>query len=195
MNLYIAPYLPKDSVREEELKTAIYTNCNLSFVNNVFLFQESVPLEINHNKVININLNKRPTFQDLINYSNSLNCYINIICNADISLTETFKHITIEDNDFYCLTRYDNNELFYMASCSQDTWCWKNKCKITNANFYFGILGCDNTFAKLAQMHEYRVSNPSKKYKTNHHHLSNIREYDESSRLPRENYLVGLRPS
>lgn len=194
MNLYIAPYNPNNSLRKNELITAILLNCSLNFINNIFLFQDTLSIDVKHDKIININLNYRPTFQDVINYSNTLQSNINIICNADISLTNTFKNISINDNDFYCITRYDNNILFKMASCSQDTWCWKNKCKIKDANFYFGILGCDNTVAGLAKKCGYTVTNPCKKYKTNHHHQSNIREYDETTRLPRENYLTGLRP-
>lgn len=196
MNLYIPSYLPCNSIRENELKEAIYINCNLDFIENIFLFQEKKSsLNIEHKKITNISFDKRPTFQDVINYSNILTSNINIICNADISLTDTFKSISINNNDFYCITRYDNNVLFYMAACSQDTWCWKDKCKIENANFYFGILGCDNTLANLAKKCGYIVSNPSKKYITNHHHMSNIREYNEDTRLPRKNYMTGLTPT
>lgn len=195
INLYFEYYSHKIQQRKKEIDDCIIHNLKLNF-NNFYIFcptehkQELLKIIDNQNNITIIEDDARKTFQDIFDFSNTKNGAINITLNNDIKLTDNIVCVNIADNDFYCLSRWESeNDLqpFCHRTCdSQDVWIWKNKNKITNANFYFGILGCDNKLALLAREAGYAVKNPAYTYKTFHNHSSSIREgsRDVTLRLP-----------
>jgi len=189
MNIFVEYFSHKNSLRKNEIDQSILKNLSFDFIKNYYIFCEKNSIEDCKNLVNNnikakiILVNNRCTFQYIFDYSNTINLNdkkINITLNNDIELTESFKNIIINDNDFYCLSRWesltDTHPFCYKFGDSQDVWIWKGINKIKTANFYFGILGCDNSLAHIAKKSNYNVSNPSYTYKAKHNHKSNIRE-------------------
>lgn len=195
INLYCEYYSHKNSIRKKEIDESIRSNLKLNF-NLFYIFcpsehkEELVKIIQNNNKVVIIEDNERKTFQNIFDFANLNFADINITFNNDIELTSSFNSINLLDTDFYCLSRWESNAdahpFCYRTCDSQDVWVWKNQNKIKNANFYYGILGCDNKLALLARHAGYIVKNPSYTYKALHNHSSSIREgsRDTSLRLP-----------
>lgn len=205
MNIFLEYFSHKNNLRKNEIDLSILKNLSFSFIENYYIFCEKDSIEdcknlINNNTKVKIILvDTRCTFQYIFNYSNKINLNdkkINITLNNDIELPENFKNIIINDNDFYCLSRWENltNEhpFNHIKGNSQDVWVWKGDNRINNANFYFGILGCDNKLAYLAQEIGYNVINPSYTYKCKHNHLTNIRttSIDKNLRIPKPYLMI-----
>lgn len=195
-NLYFEYYSHKTPERKKEIDDTLVHNLKLNFISSYYIFcsdenkKELLKLINNNSKVIIVDDNERKTFQDIFNFSNTKNAEINITLNNDIKLSDSLATIKLMDTDFYCLSRWESMQdvhPFCYRSCdSQDVWLWKNKNKISNANFYFGILGCDNKLALLAKEAGYSVKNPAYTYRVYHNHASSVREgsRDVTLRLP-----------
>jgi len=195
INLYFEYYSHKIKERKKEIDDSIAHNLKLNLT-NFYIFcpiqykEELLKLVNNKNNVIIIEDNSRKTFQDIFEFSNTKTGTINITLNNDIMLNDNIINVNISDNDFYCLSRWesrsDSYPFAYRTCDSQDVWIWKNKNKIINANFYFGILGCDNKLALLAKEVGYDVKNPAYTYKVFHNHASSVRDgsRDVTLRLP-----------
>lgn len=196
INLYCEYYSHKNLQRKKEIDESIEHNLKLNFITSYYIFcsseykDELLKLICSNNKVNVIEDNRRKTFQDIFDFANTNHANINITLNNDIKLGETIASVNLSDNDFYCLSRWESktdiNPFCHKSGDSQDIWIWKQKNKIQNANFYFGILGCDNKLAYLAKQVGYNVKNPSYTYKNYHNHNSSIRDgsRDKSLRLP-----------
>jgi len=129
---------------------------------------------------IQLNSSKRMTYQNLFDEINNRtnDDDINVISNLDIYFDDSITILNkIKQNQFIALSRYD---IFADGSIhfdgpkqfSQDTWAWRGKNKIKNADFYLGIYACDNRIAAEAQLAGYDVTNPCKSIKTYHLHLT-----------------------
>jgi hypothetical protein len=129
---------------------------------------------------IQMNNPSRMTYQDLFDKINDLtnDNDINVISNLDIYFDDSILMLNrIRTNQFIALSRYD---IFEDGSIhfdgpkqfSQDTWAWRGKNKISNANFYLGVYACDNRIAAEAQLAGYNVTNPCRSIKTYHLHLT-----------------------
>lgn len=196
MNFYTEYYCCSSKKRQEEIDFVLKHTISLSFLHHVYIFTNNHDINncnaiINsHNKVTVISSDQRKTFQDIFNFANSVSdiSTINIVSNNDILLTHSFHNLNIADTDFYAISRFESMyhkcPFRYQESDSQDTWVWKGLNKITDANFYFGILGCDSALAFLAKQH-YTITNPAFTYKSIHHHKSNFRtdSAEESRRI------------
>jgi hypothetical protein len=129
---------------------------------------------------IQINNPTRMTYQDIFDKINAStkDDDVNVISNLDIYFDDSILILNkITTNQFVALSRYD---IFADGSIhfdgpkqfSQDTWAWRGKNKIKNANFYLGIYACDNRIAAEAQLAGYEVFNPCLSIKTYHLHLT-----------------------
>lgn len=127
-----------------------------------------------------LNSDHRMTYQELFDKINSQtnDDDINVISNLDIYFDDTISELNrIKQNQFIALSRYD---IFEDGSIhfdgpkqfSQDTWAWRGKVRITNANFYLGIYACDNRIAAEARLAGYETFNPCHTVKTYHLHLT-----------------------
>lgn len=191
MNYYVEYWKSPNKKRNDEVIETI--NSNLKFFENIFIFSEEEEPRINHKIIIS----NRITYQFIFDMAID---GINIFCNSDIFFDETINLVkNIDNEEFYLITRYEkNNKLHkyddpYGGCDSQDTWIWKNKCKIKEANFYIGLPGCDNKIAYFAQKAGYRLKNPAKDIKTYHNHETYSREGTSANltlRLPPPYTLV-----
>jgi len=161
--------------RNLEIINCINNNIHSKLFTNIFIFSSSKEDRIDHTIISN----ERITYQFIFN--NSLDG-VNILANSDIQFDESILlSQNIKDDEFYALTRYEDDGFRhkhddpYFGSDSQDVWIWKNKCKISDANFYLGLPGCDNKIAYHAFQHGYEVTNPSLTIKTYHKHSTELR--------------------
>ena len=139
-------------------------------------------------KVIEIPVSRRPTYQDffeLVNRNTGDND-INIIANTDIYLENDIEILNYLDLKRKCfaLTRWDvdndgNVKLFFMED-SQDTWIFKGKIPKIKSDFQIGIPGCDARIAHEIFRAGVKISNPSFSIKTYHLHLSDFRTHEQT---------------
>lgn len=204
MNLFIEYFYFKHEERNREVFDTIEKNSKLNCIENIFAISDENTLNHLKNHLLNkqhkvtfVTHPERCSFQYLFDLSNNYKPLDGISCvaNNDIVFTEDFLKLKdkMSDNDFYCISRYEYNRSFSrgVAKWSQDSWCWKNKCRMKNCNFYFGVPGNDNTIPYHAQEAGYIVKNPSLSFKSYHNHTCNIRpdqSFLESIRLDRNYY-------
>jgi hypothetical protein len=126
-------------------------------------------------------------FQDIIYFSNKYpTTNIKIICNSDIFFDETIGivHKELDRKSVYCLTRWDfieeGNLAFYQNFKSQDAWIFRDKLPKNIGNYYMGLPGCDNRFAKELLDSGYNVKNHSLTINAIHVHGSNLRNYHKT---------------
>lgn len=181
-------YISKNKHRQDEYDYCINKVLENDRITKVVYFvQEEVKHE--HEKIIFVKTEKRPTYEDFFNYFNKNHKdEIIILSNLDIYFDETLDIIDSIDlnNSMLALTRYDlkNNEwvLFNennVAQASQDTWVFKTPVDTYNmsCNFTLGIPGCDNKIAFEFHKLGYNVINNSLSIKTYHKHESNHRTW------------------
>ena len=119
INLYTNYYIDKNIDRNTELNFCIERNIKNRFINNIYFLNED-DIKYDHNKIINVNIKKRPTYKDFIDFinNNSSENDISIITNLDIYFDDSIKVLENIDlnNKCFALTRYDvkpNNESRY----------------------------------------------------------------------------------
>jgi hypothetical protein len=182
-------YYEKDGHRRIELLEAIRGNIKNCLISKIYILCESGDeLLFNLNpKIEIIKLNQRPKFQELIKFANGLTKnIIKIIANTDIYFDETLiKSQQIKENNVYCLTRWDlkgTGEIeFYPNFKSQDAWIFPGRLSATLGNYYMGLPGCDNRFAKELLDSGRKLKNPSLTIRAIHIHGSNLRNYNKSA--------------
>lgn len=190
INLYVEYYNSNYENRKKEIDFTLKYNTQLSFLDKIYIFVNKKDIlncktliaSVSETKYELISQFDRCTFQDIFNFANTVSTKqdINITLNNDILLTKSISNINLKDNEFYCLSRFENGHISnkpfnFRVGNSQDTWIWKGKNKIINANFYYGLLGCDNALAYIIQNCGYNASNPAYTFRTLHNHKSNIR--------------------
>ncbi|MCK9567853.1 hypothetical protein M0R72_02735 [Candidatus Pacearchaeota archaeon] len=123
-----------------------------------------------------LNSPERMSYQSIFNRINeqTLGDNVNVIANIDIYFDETVLLLNkIGENQFVAISRYESESADLdpqTAKYSQDVWAWKGRVRIENANFYLGVLGCDNRIAAEAQLVGYEVINPSFSIRIYHYH-------------------------
>jgi hypothetical protein len=133
-----------------------------------------------HINYIQLNSDHRMTYQELFDTINARTADddINVISNLDIYFDESILLLNrLTPNQFVALSRYD---IFADGSVhfegpkqfSQDTWAWRGKVRIKNADFFLGIYACDNRIAAEARLAGYETFNPCYSIKTYHLHLT-----------------------
>jgi len=156
--------------------------------------------ELVDRKIVYTEIEKRATFQDLIDIANEKWCdWTCIIANADIIFTDSLKLIRPEcnpdiDENYMrdrCLAlskwnirrdgKLDDESL---AWYTMDSWIFQSPFRTAEpADFHFGILGCDTRFNYIALESGKNVLNPSRLIVTGHLHLSQVRNYDMDYQL------------
>jgi uncharacterized protein (DUF2235 family) len=175
INLFYNYYTDKNKDRQKEIDFCLEKNLSNQFINTIIIESQS---KLSFNDYFN-KINLVTTLED-----------INIICNSDIYLDQSIINcLSIKSNECFALSRWDTVEnkdpIFYNHPDSQDTWIFKGKIKDIYGNILLGTPGCDNRISYEIEKAGYVLSNPSKKIKTYHVHLSNIRNYNPSEdRVP-----------
>jgi hypothetical protein len=197
INLFISLFKVESQARRDEIEYCLCQNILNKNIRKIVVFNEGYVSErLTDHKVIVIPCSSRPTYQDIFNAFEQ--DYINILSNCDIWFDGSLQRIhwlCLRSGDFLCLTRreFNGNLYRYMYNDSQDVWIKKGKISnLERFDFYLGLPGCDNKIAFLMFCSGYRVLNPSKFINCHHVHMSNLRNYSVSDRLPLP-YLL-LRP-
>ena len=214
-NLFLEYFENSNKARDDEVLKAIYNNIALNLFDKIYIFTESLTINIFNPNVEIIKINERMTFKKMFEYINELssNDHINVICNNDIYFDNTLLKLKDYDlsNKFLAVLRrniledgtselfeFDKNDCFNRVghrTDSQDAWIFKGHIKVPhNSNFYFGILGCDNRIIFLMEELGYNVLNPCYDIYIYHLHLTNVRNYNQSDRI-REQCNYDLKPS
>lgn len=185
----LTSYFISDSpARQKELDECMRRNCENKDIHRVINIS-STPYE--HEKVVNVQVGDRPTYQQFIDTANEYQADFTIIANTDIYFDDTLNWIHQVDlsNTLIALSRYDvmpdGRLRLFAYEWSQDTWIFKGRIKATGCDYRMGYPGCDNKFAYDCHKAGYRLLNPAKDIKTYHLHLSNVRTYvGDRDRLP-----------
>ncbi len=191
MNLYTSFYNEINIERKKELLFCIRKNISNKYLSNIYILCDSGYEELNElkeNKLKIILIEKRPTFNDFILFVNkNNNAEMSIIANSDIYFDSTIliaKEL-LNKNEVFCLTRWDFNPQgklnFYENFKSQDAWVFVGKLPENIGNYFMGLPGCDNRFAKELFDSEYNIKNPSLTIKAIHVHSSNLRNYHKTA--------------
>lgn len=181
MNYYVEYWDCGNEDRNTEVINCINNNIRSNLFDNIFIFSSKNEPRINSNII----LRDRITYQFIFDFAKD---GINILSNSDIEFDESIIEANkINHKEFYALTRYESDGKLhkhddpYMGYDSQDSWIWKDKCTIIDANFFLGLPGCDNKIAYIAHKNGYHVRNPANTIKTYHKHKTNIRDGTSSN--------------
>jgi len=181
-------YNDKSPSRQRELELVLNKNINNELLHKIILFCEQIPNQNLPEKVKVIEVAKRLSFNELIFHSNKYQTDdLKILSNADIFFDESLGFLVneFESKVVYCLTRWDyqegSNPVFYENFKSQDAWIFRGKLPDNIGNYYMGLPGCDNRFAKELIDAGHKIQNPCLSVRAIHVHGSNSRNYHKTS--------------
>lgn len=205
--LYLNFYVDKNSDRQIELDFCLLENIKNRLFNKFVIVCNGIDRDYllkiipkdSLSRIVIEEREDRPTYNTFFSlmskYSSETN-HLNFLTNSDIIFPEK---TLVESKPFFSvpkiclsLTRYDilnierylENSEFFGMSYSQDVWIFQGSPSIIRgADFTLGVLGCDNSLAKILSTEGFIVKNPSLTLKIYHLHLTDIRNYDEESRL------------
>jgi hypothetical protein len=186
IHLITTYYKAKEPERELENNECLHQNIENPNIHQIHLFIQGSdePKQHNHQKVKIIKHGRRPTFNELFQYANSLNKEdIKIVANSDIYFDITIKKCSeaLKKWDVLALTRWDvspEKQLhFFNNFKSQDTWVFKKNIPQNIGNFFIGQYGCDNRLLHEFVSNGCTVGNPSFSIITHHLHNSGLRNY------------------
>jgi hypothetical protein len=209
-------YNTKNVERQEEINKCLNINNENKHIDKIYLLNDEIYdlsfINNDYNKIEQIVINNdsgnnyKLRFDDAVKFINdNLQGNICILSNSDIYFDETLDKINDDNinNSMYALLRHDVYEdgsvYFYMTedfknprNNSQDSWIFKSPLpiEINKINFSFGVLGCDNVFARVVNDSGIRVTNPCYDIYTYHLHSSQFRTYTYQNRLYQNYALV-----
>ena len=212
VNLFQQFYINKIDERQNEIRKTLLYNCNNNSINNIYLLNERIytdeELGLKSNKIKQIVINKRMTYQDVFTFveNNNIDGYI-IISNSDIFFDKSIKNIQkcelIKDKKVYCLNRFNFNsknlseldlDLSGRPDC-QDIWIYHSKFNniLFNKNIFdieLGTPGCDNKIIYLFKLLGFNCYNEPEIIKSYHFHKIMTRNYDENTKRPNYPYYA-----
>ena len=178
LNLYTSYYKGNSSERQKELDFCLAYNKASGFFDNIILIED-----------------KRPTFKELFALTKQYPDHVNIVTNSDIFFPESILQVkTIQYRECYALSRWDyvtGGKIKLLENKdSQDTWIFRGGSMCEMGDFKFGLPGCDNRIAYELKESGYKVTNPSKRIKTVHLHLSEVKSYNKKTTPIPKPYLM-----
>ena len=196
-------YKPLEKKRETELRKCLIKNIECEFVDKIYLFVESLNLQIPpdpEKKIVQMLLKTRLSYADCIFLIQKQigSGYLVAFANADIYLDETWKSVWSVNMDsvFFALLRWEEDgNLFGPRNDSQDTWLIHSDSVLSRTwdfnafNIPFGKAGCDNAILVEFFRNRFRIVNPAMSLKTHHVHSSEIRHYDKTDIVDRSVYM------
>jgi hypothetical protein len=193
-------YVPKLPNRRREINYCMKKNVHSGYFDKIFLMNEKIYdkfdlRELDDPVIQQINLKRRMTYQDVIDYTKTnlpKHCYV-VIANSDIYFNETlFSMFNINlHKTLLALLRFDligdlydkdyqQINIFGPRDDSQDVWIFKKQPGLpSDASFYLGQKGCDNAISGVFLHSKFRVVNPAFNIQTIHVHMSDHRTYDK----------------
>ena len=199
VNIILQYFIHKNRSRFSEIRNCLRKNVLNKKINKIYLLNERIykrkELGIESDKIVQINIKKRLTFEkvfDLIE-SEKIKGYI-IVCNSDMFFDQTLSNLFIsglyQNKKVFCQLRFEfKNEkdlqkckLFGPRYDSQDVWIFHSKHNVPknlrkNFKFCFGKPGCDNKLTYLWKIFGYDITNDPYFIRTYHYHSSQIRDY------------------
>lgn len=178
LNLFTSYYQDKSPERQKEIDFCINFNRNSGFFDNVITIE-----------------GRRPTYKDFFELTKQYPDHVNVIANSDIFFNETILQAKgIRSVQCYALSRWDYVKGGMIKSwCrkdSQDAWIFRGRCLFQGGDFYTGTPGCDNRIAYELKQAGYMVTNPSKRIKAIHLHLSDVRNYTNLEKVDKPYLMV-----
>jgi hypothetical protein len=180
IHLYTTFYNEKNQERMKELLRCIQNNATNPSIASVTVFNEGESVShLAPEKIIDISIEKRPTYNDFFIRINeqSTNEAIHIIANTDIFFDENIAVLkeVLDFNTCFALSRWDTTEsekpLLYNHNDSQDVWIFRGNIKKSiQADFPLGVPRCDNRFMYELEAADYKITNPSFSIKAYHMH-------------------------
>jgi hypothetical protein len=178
--LYTTFYNETNNFRKQELLSCLQNTSSNKAISKIIVFNEGDSIaHLAPGNIEEVFIDKRPTYQDFINYinANSNTDDIHIIANTDIYFDKNIKvlkHINLKDTCL-ALSRWDTADTIkpklYNHNDSQDVWVFKGPVKPElKANFPLGVPRCDNRLLFELQEAGYRVLNPAFSIKVFHIH-------------------------
>jgi len=192
MILWTSWFLIKDEEHRNEILRAIELNLENPYIEKLKLICE-IDFSYQHPKLECIKVSERPTYQTFVDMFESNK--INTIANSDIvfDYASTLKINQIQPGNGYVITRHTldtdyreplsnwKGRYWQEASgVSQDAWVLYNPPKKISADFYPGILGCENRFTLSMHNSGLKLFNLGASIKTFHVHKTTERNYPES---------------
>lgn len=212
INLFQQFYINKIDERQNEIRKTLLYNCNNNSINNIYLLNERIysdeELGVKSNKIKQIIIDKRMTYQDIFTFveNNNIDGYI-IISNSDIFFDKSISNIqkceVIKDKKVYCLNRFNFNsknlsalelDLSGRPDC-QDVWIYHSKFNniLFNKDIFdieLGTPGCDNKIIYLFKLLGFNCYNEPEIIKSYHFHKIMTRNYDENTKRPNYPYYA-----
>lgn len=179
INLFVPVYESENKARQKELDFCLKFNKESGFFSNVIIIPEP-----------------RRTFKEMLELTTNYPYDINIISNADIFFNHTILQTKfMQKGECYALSRWDYVSGGFIKhfdrNDSQDVWVFNGVAKCDNATYTMGVAGCDNRLAYDLREAGYLLSNPSKKIKPIHLHLTEHRTYNNQSYvIPKPYFLI-----
>jgi hypothetical protein len=198
-------YKASEPEREIENIQCLLNNLNHPLISTIHLFlqDDGFPNIAKNAKLKLVAHGKRPTFNDLFSFSNSLHSKsIKIVANSDIYFDESLilSLEALKRWDILALTRWDLHAggiiEFYNNFKSQDVWIFTKVINDSIGNYHIGRHGCDNRLVYEFRKMRYKIANPSFSIKTIHLHQSALRTYFEDPNyefvMPPYGYLLPI---
>ena len=198
-------FIPTNNYRLNEIQFALNQNVDNPHISKIHLLNEKIynykELGVENNKIVQINIGKRLTFQDVFTYVRNENIqgYI-VMINIDIFFNNSIENISKSSMELNkqvcCLLRYELNKqtpskssLFGPRYDSQDTWIFHSNQMIPDISdklfsFEFGRPGCDNKLIYLFSILGYEIINDPITIQTYHVHSEKKRNYNIHDSLP-----------
>ena len=200
IHIFTQFFLPPNKLRMREIIFCMKQHVENKNIHKIHLLNEQIYNEkelewISSRKIIQTNIGKRLTFQDVFTYirSEKLKGYF-VLLNADIffhkhALDNLRKTSIHKEKKMMALLRYEYNhehpsksELFGPRFDSQDTWIFHSNTLFSLEhdkvfNFPFGKPGCDNKIIYLMHILGFKVINDPFTICTYHVHSSKLRRY------------------
>lgn len=199
VHIFTQFFIPSNNHRYSEIKYCLQENEKNTHIDQIHLLNEKIysssELGIQSNKIIQTNIQKRLTFENVFSYirENKLQGYF-IMLNSDICV---FKHslTRLKQSDFHlskqmcALLRYECNSqnmtkshIFGPRADSQDAWIFHSNFMIPQHaekifSFEFGKPGCDNKMIYLMSVLGYNIINDPQNLQIMHVHSSKKRPY------------------
>jgi hypothetical protein len=170
-------YVSPNKDRNIEFKLCLAINLTNECIGKIVLLCEH-PCEVEHEKLMKINIGKRANYNDMLVHSNG----ITVLANTDIYFNDTLAlALNIKENECYALSRWDEkkgNLVPFHGADTQDVWIFNNP-KLKVGDYGMGMPGCDNRIAKEILDAGYKITNPCLSIQAIHLHESGYRTYTQ----------------
>ena len=192
-------FIPSNKQRYTELQYCLHENEKNTHVDHIYLLNEKIytqdQLGVKSNKITQINIQKRLTFEDVFSYirENNIQGYL-ILLNSDICMLKS-SLTRLKQSDFHlskqmiALLRYECNyqnmtksHIFGPRADSQDAWIFHSNHLVPKHaekifSFEFGKPGCDNKIIYLMLVLGFHIINDPQNIQILHVHSSKKRSY------------------